>query len=49
MLNVKESATTGAPYSTTRLTTTPYSPTAQALGATTALYGLAGKASTSIA
>lgn len=49
MLNVKESAATNTPYSTTRLTTTPYSPTAQALGAASALYGLAGKTSTAIA
>ncbi len=43
MLNLRLATQAGSPYNTTRLTTTPYSPTAQGIGALSALYGLVGK------
>lgn len=43
MLNLRLATQAGSPYNTTRLTTTPYSPTAQGIGALSALYGLVGR------
>jgi hypothetical protein len=43
MLNMLLATGAGQPYSTTRLTTTPYSSSAQNLGALAALFGLGGK------
>lgn len=43
MLNLRLATQAGSPYGTTRLTQTPYSPTAQGIGALSALYGLVGK------
>jgi hypothetical protein len=43
MLNLRLATQAGSPYNTTRLTTTPYSPAAQGIGALSALYGLVGK------
>lgn len=43
MLNLRLATQAGSPYNTTRLTETPYSPTAQSIGALSALYGLVGR------
>lgn len=43
MLNLRLAARQGAPYSSTRLTTSPYSSSAQSIGALAAAFGLGGK------
>lgn len=42
MLNLRLATQTGTPYSTTRLTMTPYSPWAQGIGAASSIAGLVG-------